>query len=93
VHGFAQSIIQISDRLVGFSKPYFNESAEKLLENFASYVRNVNQSFTETQSLKEVKEKSMEEAKTVFEYIWYTFSHLASLSTKSFNKESHLKGE
>jgi len=93
VHGLAGSIIQISDALINFSKSYFNESTEKLLQNVASYVRNVNQAFTETQSLKEVREKSVEEAKGVFEYIWSHFSRLVSLPTSSFNKVSHLKRE
>jgi len=92
-HGFAHSIFRVSDILINFSKPYFNETTEKMMDNFASYIRNVNHDFAETQSVREVKEKSVNEAKFVFEYIWLNFTHLVSLSTSSAKKNWDLKKE
>jgi len=63
VHRMAVTVIFISDRMVRVSAAYLPEKGEKLVVVAANYVQNVNQGLSDAQSLEEVKQKTMEEAK------------------------------
>jgi len=84
VHRMAITVIFVSDRMVRISAPYLPEKGEKLINIAANYVQNVNQGISEAQTLEEVKQKTLEEAKNSIVFVSSTFLYVINFARANF---------